>query len=297
MTPKKYTFTSHDGETLSVLNWAAVGSENKPRLHWAHATGFHARTYDPLLTELAQYFDVHAWDMRGHGASRHAGKLNSFQGWKTFYRDLVAFLDVSTEPMWLAGHSIGATTSLAAAVKRPDKVKGLVLVEPVLLPYSVGLVLRAARVFGMGDKLSMAAAAKRRKAVFTSRNEAFDNYRSKRAFASWPDAWLKAYVEHGFVEGQNDTVQLACSPNWESLSFMHTEPNALSWLKNSNVLQGKPIHILAAEKGSTFPSISHSRIQNKLPHAHIEMLPKTSHFLPMEQPDAVAHYLRLSAGV
>lgn len=297
MKPSTYQYSSHDGEALSVFNWGASEGISKPLLHWAHATGFHARTYEPMLADLAQHFDVHAWDMRGHGNSRHAGKMPSFQGWKTFYRDLVALLDASPEPMWLAGHSIGATTSLAAAVRRPDKVKGLVLVEPVLLPYSVGLMLRTARVFGVADKLSMAAAAKRRKATFASRNEAYDNYRSKKAFATWPDAWLKAYVEHGFVDGKNDTVELACSPSWESLSFMHTEPNPLGWLKSPSALSGKPIHILAAEKGSTFPSISHNRIQNKLPNAKIEVLPKTSHFLPMEQPAAVVHYLRLSAGL
>lgn len=297
MSLNKYQFATHDGEVLTVFNWAGLDNTAKPRLHWAHATGFHARTYEPMLTDLAKHFDVHAWDMRGHGESRQAAKTQTFQGWKTFYRDLVALLDASPEPMWLAGHSIGATTSLAAAVRRPEKVKGLVLVEPVLLPFSFGLVLRAARLFGVADKMSMAAAAKRRKAVFASRQEAYDNYRSKRAFSTWPDVWLKAYVEHGFIEAQEDAVQLACPPSWESLSFMHTEPNALRWLKNSAVLSKLPIQILAAEKGSTFPAISHARIQNNLPHAHIEILPKSSHFLPMEQPSAVVHYLRLCAGV
>jgi pimeloyl-ACP methyl ester carboxylesterase len=244
-----------------------------------------------MLSDLAKHFDVHAWDMRGHGESRHAAKTQTFQGWITFYRDLVALLDASPEPMWLAGHSIGATTSLAAAMKRPNKVKGLVLVEPVLLPYSFGLILSAARLFGVADKMSMAAAAKRRKAVFASRQEAYDNYRCKRAFSSWPDEWLKAYVDHGFVEGQDESVELACPPNWESLSFMHTESNPLSWLKNSAVLNQTPIHILAAEKGSTFPGISHAKIQGKLPQARIEVLPKSSHFLPMEHPGVVMERL------
>lgn len=291
MNPSPYTISSQDGQTLHVLNWNATGIEGKPYLHWAHATGFHARTYTPLLTELAEHFNVHAWDMRGHGASREAGNTATFQGWITFYTDLVGLLDASPEPMWLAGHSIGATTSLVAASMRPEKVKGLVLVEPVLLPYSIGLMLRAARLFGVADRLSMAAAAKRRKAVFKSRLEAFNNYRQKKAFSTWPDSWLKAYVDHGFVDIENDAVELACKPNWESLSFMHTEPNALSWLKNHKALGAMPIHILAAQKGSTFPQVAHSRIRGKLPHAKIEVLPNSSHFLPMEHPGVVAERL------
>lgn len=291
MSPSQYTISGQDGQTLKVLNWNAAGAEGKPYLHWAHATGFHARTYTPLLTELAAHFNVHSWDMRGHGESRDAGKADTFRGWKTFYTDLVNLLDASPEPMWLAGHSIGATTSLAAAAMRPEKVKGLVLVEPVLLPYSIGLMLRAARLFGVADKLSMAAAAKRRKAVFNSRLEAYNNYRQKKAFSTWPDSWLQAYVDHGFVDTEGDAVELACNPEWESLSFMHTEPNALSWLKNNKALGAMPIHILAAQKGSTFPQVAHPRIRGKLPHAKIEVLPSSTHFLPMEHPDVVAQRL------
>lgn len=249
-----------------------------PPLHWAHATGFSARTYLPLLGALSEHFKLSAWDMRGHGESRASANPQQFKGWQTYYKDLIALLDASPEPLWLAGHSIGATTSLAAASARPDKVLGLLLVEPVLLPASQGWVLRMANWLGFSDRISMAAAAARRKARFASREEAFANYREKRAFASWSDEWLSAYVEHALVDGADGFLDLACAPSWESLTFQHTEPNALRWMKPLTC----PVHILAAGKGSTFPSAAHKRVQKRLPKANIQVLEQASHFLPVE---------------
>lgn len=287
MSTQQNSFVTHDGERIFTHHWNS-GEPGKPVLHWAHANGFHALTYQPMLQQLSEQFDLRAWDMRGHGKSKSAGKPSTFKGWQTYYKDLVAMLDLSPEPMWLAGHSVGATTSLAAACKRPEKVKGLVLIEPVLFGRSVGLVLQAGRLLGLGNKLPMASAASKRRAVFKSREEAFNNYRRKSAFSSWGDDWLRAYVEHGLIEKDESSLELACAPHWESLSFQHTEPNPLRWLKPLAC----PIHILAGNKGSTFPAAFQAKVRKRLPAATIEVLEGATHFLPMEHSDLVIRRIR-----
>ncbi len=76
---------------------------------------------------------VMAGERRGHGASAGAADMGTFRGWETYYQDLTAWLQSLDEPVWLAGHSIGATTSVMAAARRPEKVLGLILAEPVIL--------------------------------------------------------------------------------------------------------------------------------------------------------------------
>lgn len=291
MIESAFPVVSSDGAAIQMMRWS--GPSEKPKLHWAHATGFNAKTYTPLLRELLPHFDVQTWDMRGHGESRSAGNPKTFKGWNTYYKDLVAVLDQAPGPMWLAGHSIGATTSLAAAAQRPHKVKGLILVEPVLLDPKQGFALRLANWLGFADRIAMAAAAARRRARFSSHSEAFENYRSKKAFSTWSDEWLHAYVQHGFVLNGDDEVELTCPPSWESLTFQHTEPNAARWIRDP----GCPIHILAAAKGSTFPATAHARIQKKLPNARIEVLADATHFLPMEHTALVVQRIREVAGV
>lgn len=291
MTQTNFSVRTGDGASIQLIRWGQ--STGKPVLHWAHATGFSAKTYTPMLHKLLPHFDVHSWDMRGHGESRDAGNPKTFKGWKTYYNDLIAVLDQAEEPMWLAGHSIGATTSLAAAAQRPQKVKGLILIEPVLLDPKQGWALKLANWFGFANRIAMASAAARRRASFSSHEEAFENYRNKKAFSTWSDEWLNAYVQHGFVAKGIDEVELACKPDWESLTFQHTEPDAVRWMKNP----GCPIHILAAGKGSTFPATAHARIQKRLPHARIEVLADATHFLPMEHTDLVVQRIREVAGV
>lgn len=279
-TPERDEFRATDGADIALWRWPQ--SKARPTLHWAHATGFHGRLYHPLLDELATDFNVLAWDMRGHGASVGAANLSTFRGWETYYRDLIALLECLDEPVWLAGHSIGATTSIMAAARRPDKVLGLILAEPVIMDPMQGLKLWLTKLLRQSQRLSLAAGAARRRRVFQSHAAALENYRGRGGFKTWPEAWLNAYVQHAFVP-QGDQVQLACAPEWESTTFAHTEHNPWPGIRQLRC----PVIALAAERGSTFSPKAQKRLKALLPSADIRILEGTTHFLPMEQKDTV----------
>ena len=279
-TPERDEFRATDGADIALWRWPQ--SKARPTLHWAHATGFHGRLYHPLLDELATDFNVLAWDMRGHGASVGAANLSTFRGWETYYRDLIALLECLDEPVWLAGHSIGATTSIMAAARRPDKVLGLILAEPVIMDPMQGLKLWLTKLLRQSQRLSLAAGAARRRRVFQSHAAALENYRGRGGFKTWPEAWLNAYVQHAFVP-QGDQVQLACAPEWESTTFAHTEHNPWPGIRQLRC----PVIALAAERGSTFSPKAQKRLKALLPSADVRVLEGTTHFLPMEQKDIV----------
>ncbi len=279
-TPERDEFRATDGADIALWRWPQ--SKARPTLHWAHATGFHGRLYHPLLDELATDVNVLAWDMRGHGASVGAANLSTFRGWETYYRDLIALLECLDEPVWLAGHSIGATTSIMAAARRPDNVLGLILAEPVIMDPVQGLKLGLAKLLRQSHRLSLAAGAARRRRVFDSHAAALDNYRGRGGFKTWPEAWLNAYVQHAFVP-QGDQVQLACAPEWESTTFAHTEHNPWPGIRQLRC----PVIALAAERGSTFSPKAQKRLKALLPSADVRVLEGTTHFLPMEQKDIV----------
>ena len=279
-TPERDEFRATDGADIALWRWPQ--SKARPTLHWAHATGFHGRLYHPLLDELATDVNVLAWDMRGHGASVGAANLSTFRGWETYYRDLIALLECLDEPVWLAGHSIGATTSIMAAARRPDKVLGLILAEPVIMDPMQGLKLWLTKLLRQSQRLSLAAGAARRRRVFQSHAAALENYRGRGGFKTWPEAWLNAYVQHAFVP-QGDQVQLACAPEWESTTFAHTEHNPWPGIRQLRC----PVIALAAERGSTFSPKAQKRLKALLPSADVRVLEGTTHFLPMEQKDIV----------
>ena len=280
-----FSFTAPDGVEITVWRWPH--RPGRPTLHWAHATGFHGRTYYPLLDSLAEDCNVLAWDMRGHGASAGAGMLDRFRGWPTYYDDLCALVESHGEPLWLAGHSMGATASIMAAARLPARVQGLILAEPVILDRWQGLQLRAAKLLRQSHRFGLAAGAARRRPRFASRAEAVESYRGRGGFRSWPAPWLEAYVEYGFVDDETG-VTLVCAPSWESATFTHTEHNVWPGLRRLRC----PVIALGASHASTFTPAARLRLQALLPAAEVITVADSSHFLPMEHPQAVADAIR-----
>lgn len=285
--PAADSFTSDDGQSLTLWRWPT--RPDQPELHWAHATGFSARVYDPLLNELSRSVNVLAWDMRGHGTSHEAANADTFLGWQTYYNDLTYFLRQRDKPIWLAGHSIGGMTSLAAAAQVPDKVAGILLIEPVILAGGSAFVLRLAKAVGQTHRFGYVNAAAKRRCCFANRQEAQTNYRAKRSFSTWSDEWLAAYVQHGFVESTSGNVCLACRPEWEALTFSHTEHSP--WSHLGVLADGPPIHICAGEHRSTFPQAARRRFQQRLPTTELCEFPGTSHFLPMEETEQIQQWI------
>ena len=278
-------FTAPDGQDIALWRWPHT--PGRPTLHWAHATGFHGRLYQPLLDKLAHDCNVLAWDMRGHGASAGAADMGTFRGWETYYQDLTAWLQSLDEPVWLAGHSIGATTSIMAAARRPEMVRGLILAEPVILDRWQGWQLWLAKLLRRSDRFALAAGAARRRREFDSHAAALDNFRGRGGFKTWPEAWLEAYVQHGLVQS-GDRVRLACPPEWESTTFAHTEHNPWPGIRRLQC----PVIVLAADRASTFSHRARQRLRTVLPMAEVRALSGTTHFLPMEQPNAVSNAAR-----
>lgn len=255
------------------------------RLHFAHATGMNAALYARLLAPLADHFAIIASDARGHG---HTGLDNDpaqLTSWEDFAHDLLRLLDViDAGQRWLlAGHSMGATVSLLAAALRPERVAGLVLLDPPMLPFDIAAAVRA----GASIPNPMADQAERRRGQFPSLAEARAAYLGRGVFKSWGDADLDAYLAGGLVDTA-EGVQLACTPAFESATFRAVSPNvepALARLQCQFIL-------LAGEHGST---VRDAELAAFAAHPHCleaRRLPGTSHFLPLEQPGAVNAAIR-----
>src|SRR5258707_13921638 len=104
---------------ISLLEWEAPAGA--PILVFSHANGFNASSYKSLLQPLARQFRIIAWDMRGDGETTLPTDARLLAGWRVFRDDLIRLLDkLAIRADVLAGHSLGATTSLLAAAARND---------------------------------------------------------------------------------------------------------------------------------------------------------------------------------
>lgn len=274
------------GGTMAGLEF---GAADRPLdVLFLHANGFCASTYRSILAPLGERLRVLAVDQRGHGRTALRAVPFETNVWRGYSDDLLALLDALGEtPTVLSGHSMGGTACLLAAAERPDAAQGLVLFDPVIITPA-----RAALLGEDGMRNSpLAQGALRRRAVFESREAALAAYHGRGAFRTWSDAMLADYLADGLVETDDGGMRLACAPEWESANFSTPSPDAVGGIPAI----AASIRVLKAEHASTAQFEDHEAAVLAR-GGTIELIPGTSHFLPMERPDLVRKALLEAAG-
>jgi pimeloyl-ACP methyl ester carboxylesterase len=273
---------------MAALVWEGAGPA-APWLHFAHATGMNAALYARLLAPLAADFRIIASDARGHGRTRLPADAEALGGWEDFACDLLDLLDVVApgQPWLLAGHSMGGTASLLAAARAPNRVRGLLLLDPPFIPFAEARQFEAA---GGRPENPMADQAGRRRPGFPSREAARAAYRGRGVFSTWADEDLDAYLEDGLVDSAEGAL-LACTPAWEAATFRAVSLRVEPALQALTV----PFALLAAEHGSTVREAELAHFAEHPMCLDAQRLPGTTHFLPLEAGDAVRTAVRLVA--
>jgi pimeloyl-ACP methyl ester carboxylesterase len=260
---------------VHLLDWGGVG----PPIHFAHANGFNARTYVPILGTLSREAHVMASDLRGHGFTTLPADPDRHTTWQTYPDDLIRLLDALGQgPYVLAGHSMGGTTSLLVAAARPDLVRALVLFDPVVTTFPEGIDR---------DQIPLVVGARKRRAVFADKDTARLAYTGRGAFKTWPPKVLDAYLDGG-LKPDPEGWRLACAPAWEAQNFRVGPPPLTGPIDAIRC----PITLLHAAEGSTTSPALLAHIRDRHPSAQIECVPNSTHFLPMERPDLVQGALR-----
>jgi pimeloyl-ACP methyl ester carboxylesterase len=249
---------------------------------FTHANGFNARTYRTILGPLSGDLRILALDLRGHGRTPAPAEPEGRTDWLDLGQDLIAFVEtLELRDVVLAGHSMGGTLSLFTAADRPERVRALALFDPVVLPPD--------RAFGGAPAASpLVHGASRRRRHFETRDAAVQSYRGRGAFTTWEESMLLDYVEDGFRDLADGTVELACAPEWEVSNYVSQGHDPWDAFARSRC----PITILRAETASTCNTDSRAAALTADGRIHIETIPGTTHFLPMERPDLVRATLR-----
>ncbi|MFN3815776.1 MAG: alpha/beta fold hydrolase [Brevundimonas sp.] len=261
------------GGALSVMD---IGdSARAPDMVFVHANGFNARTYRTLLGPLARKARILAPDLRGHGRSTLPAPPGWRRSWRDLRDDIVCLIDtLEGPPIVLAGHSMGAVVALLAAGERPDRVRGVVMLDPVILPRPTALAMSLPLLGRVARRYSLATNALRRRDRFESRAAAMDAYRGRGAFSGWPEAVLCDYAADGFRDAE-DGVELACAPGWEASNYAAQGCDPWPVLRSV----GRPASIHKAEHNSTC-SIAPGQIAG----VEVSTVAGGNHFFPLLKP-------------
>lgn len=96
-----------------------------------HGLGTTAQDWLPVSRLLARHYRVTLVDLPGHGMSPLPEPFSLDRAVAALDR---ALAETSDQPVILVGHSLGGLVAAQEALERPDRVRGLVLVETALRP-------------------------------------------------------------------------------------------------------------------------------------------------------------------
>ncbi len=275
-----------DGARLAVYRPAPA--TDAPALLWGHANGFAAGCYRALFAALAPGVDLWAWDSRGQGESSLPpdGCGNPVQLLDRLAQDAAAVCEAVRERTGqvphVAAHSFSGVALLLAAAEGTAWRSATLFEPPLVTPEAMRDP--AARA---GTEARIAGARRRRRG-WASADALFDRLRADRAYRRIADAELRDHVEAVLAPQPDGSFALRCAPETEAAVY-----EAVATADPFDRLDriGAPSHFVAAAPPTNWLSevqlLAASRARGTW-----EGLDDTTHFLPLERPDACAAIIR-----
>ena len=165
-------------------------SDQGPLLVFAHANGYPPQAYRTFLTPFLDDYQVFSLYLRSFWPGTDPQEMRDWRAFRDDYIPEVHSLienygkqAESSGSVIGVGHSLGAMTTLMAAIQDPSMFQMLVLMEPVLFPRSWGIVMRLLAPFGVLKEIHpLIRGTLKRKTRFDSREAMYQNYRKKPVF-------------------------------------------------------------------------------------------------------------------
>lgn len=183
----------------------------KETIHFAHANGFPAKTYNKLFLYLKNDFEINYLERHAHNP-----KFPVTDGWERLRDELLEEIEKRyTEKIIGVGHSLGGVLHFLVAVEKPELYKAIILLDaPIISRLSSGGV-RLLKSLNLIDRFSPSQTTRFRRNLWQSKREVYEHFKQKEKFAGFDDAVLHDYAEHATIE-TNRGIELLFKPSIEA---------------------------------------------------------------------------------
>jgi pimeloyl-ACP methyl ester carboxylesterase len=245
-------------------------------IHFSHANGFPASTYRTIFAELADDYDIRFVERIGHDA-----RYPVTRDWPHLVDELLDDIGRAYEnPVWLLGHSLGGYLSLMAALRRPQWVRGVVMLDSPVIAGWRSNMLRVSQWTGLDERLSPAAATRTRRTRWASRDEAWRHFHAKPAFARWDERMLSDYIDFGIPQATADGARELAFDRLTEYRIYKTLPHTFG----GRLAHGSsvPVGFVAGTRSREVRQAG-LLATRRLAGDHFEWM-EGSHLFPMERP-------------
>jgi esterase len=219
-----------------------------------------ARNWASIAGRLAERYRVIAVDLRNHGASPHAASMT----YDEMAEDVLALIrERGLGGAALVGHSMGGKVAMVAALKEPEAVGRLAVVDVAPVGYRSTLRAYADALLGLDI-----AGPKRRAEL------------DRALAATIPEPPIRAFLLHNLApEGEGFRWQ----PNLPAIA--ESMP-AISDFPTIETTYDRPTLFIGGERSSYIVRGHEHRIKRLFPKARIVTIADAGHWIHAEQPAA-----------
>ncbi|MHA7879100.1 MAG: alpha/beta fold hydrolase [Saccharospirillum sp.] len=249
-----------------------------PLAHFYGANGFTVAAYSPLLCRLAPYFDLFALENRAlwPGMGSPPGGLRCRQ----YAADLLGFLQQQADgPVIGIGHSMGATTTVMAAIEQPELFRRLILIEPVFQSWR-GEWLSRLLPWAVLKRLPLFQATLNRADSWPDLAAVTRDFRALPMFRRLSDATV-GFLARALTVPEGPGRKLAFPVSWELHNY-----RTLDALWHRLAKCTVPVTLIRARPSLFLDDAKARQLQKRLPHCQSVSLPQFGHLLPIEAPEA-----------
>lgn len=259
-------------------------------MHLAVANGFPPQTYLPMLRPLMTEHRALCLLPRALWVGEPVP--DSLRDWDSLAEDMLAGMQQhNLRGVVAIGHSFGAVSSILACLREPERFRGLVLLDPTILPEEALTAFENFRAGGGVGEFPLVRGALRRTRHFPDRDAAAAYWRNRTLFQHWPEESFQLYVEHGTRPAAGGGVELVWSPEWEAYYFSTLYTPIWERLLELAALK-LPVLVLRGGDSDTFYPEAAARFQSLVPDAELIEIAGHGHLFPQTAPLETAAIIR-----
>ena len=236
--------------------------ENGPDFVVLHGLFGSGKNWRSFAGSLEEDFQVWTLDARNHGDSPHADSMS----YQQMAEDVVRFFDENElENVILLGHSMGGKTAMQLALRFPDRIAALIVVDiaPVCYDHQQKQLKLIEAMQGLHLEAEMSRSDIEKKLAL--------KIPEKRLLSF---LMTNLYRQNGQFQWRIGLEQIAAGM-----------PYLLNYPEVNSVFEG-PVQFIGGENSAYLKFEYHALIRKKFPESRITMLKNCGHWLHVEQPAA-----------
>ena len=236
--------------------------ENGPDFVVLHGLFGSGKNWRSFAGSLEEDFQVWTLDARNHGDSPHADSMS----YQQMAEDVVRFFDENElENVILLGHSMGGKTAMQLALRFPDRIAALIVVDiaPVCYDHQQKQLKLIEAMQGLHLEAEMSRSDIEKKLAL--------KIPEKRLLSF---LMTNLYRQNGQFQWRIGLEQIAAGM-----------PYLLNYPEVNSVFEG-PVQFIGGENSAYLKFEYHALIRKKFPESRITMLKNCGHWLHIEQPAA-----------